>query len=253
MIDTHSHIYDKEFDGDRDNVVANAEIAGITQIILANEDSNSIERLYETHRQYADFTHMAMGLHPSSVTKDYKKELKIIEAELNNVAFCAIGEIGLDFYWDTTYKEEQIEVFEKQLGWAIDLDLPVIIHARKAYAEALASIAKFNHRHLRGVMHCFGGGIEEAKKSIEYGFYLGIGGVLTFKNSRLPELILQMGTERLLLETDAPYLSPVPYRGRRNEPKFMVETARKMASVFNTSLEKIDEITTKNAKDLFSL
>jgi len=253
MIDTHSHIYGNEFDADRAEVIANAQNVGVEKLILANVDSTTLKPMHELVKIYPDFCSMAVGLHPTSVTADYMVELDRVEAELKLGGYVAIGEIGIDLYWDETFKQEQIRVFETQLKWAMDYNLPVIIHTRKAFAEVFASLSKFKGSSLRGVFHCFGGGIEEAKKAVSLGFFLGIGGVVTYKNSNLSEILLQIGLEHLLLETDAPYLSPVPYRGQRNEPKFMRETANKLAMIFQLSEGKVDEITTKNAKNLFNI
>lgn len=253
MIDTHSHIYSEEFDTDRAEVIARAKTVGVEHVVLANVDSATLEPMRELAQVYPDFCSMAVGLHPTSVTEDYQAELERVEAELKRGDYVAIGEIGIDLYWDETFKQEQIRVFETQLQWAIDYDLPVIIHTRKAFAEVFASLSKFKGLGLRGVFHCFGGGIEEAKKAVSLGFFLGIGGVVTYKNSNLSDILLQIGVEHVLLETDAPYLPPVPYRGKRNEPKFLVEIAQKLALVFQLPVGKIDEITTNNAKRLFNI
>lgn len=253
MIDTHSHIYSEEFDADRAEVIENAKSVGIEHIVLANVDNTTLLPMRELAQAYPDFCKMAVGLHPTSVTEDYQAELERVEAELKRGDYVAIGEIGIDLYWDETFKQQQILVFEQQLQWAIDYRLPVIIHTRKAFAEVFASLSKFKGTDLRGVFHCFGGGIEEAKKAISLGFLLGIGGVVTYKNSHLSEIVREVGVDYLLLETDAPYLSPVPYRGKRNEPKFMLETARVLSTLLKLSVEKIDEITTKNAKKLFNI
>ena len=253
MIDTHSHIYSEEFDADRAEVIANAKAVGVEHIILVNVDRTTLESMRELVIRYPECCQMAVGLHPTSVTANYADEMNSVAAELKRGDYCAIGEIGIDLYWDETFKQEQIHVFETQLQWAIDYDLPVIIHTRKAFAEVFASLSKFKGLGLRGVFHCFGGGIEEARKAVSLGFFLGIGGVVTYKNSNLSDILLQIGVEHLLLETDAPYLPPVPYRGKRNEPKFLVEIAQKLALVFQLPVGKIDEITTNNAKRLFNI
>ncbi|MDR2683880.1 MAG: TatD family hydrolase, partial [Prevotellaceae bacterium] len=167
--------------------------------------------------------------------------------------YCAVGEIGLDLYWDNTFVNEQITAFETQIEWALNLDLPVIIHIRKAFAEVFHSLQKFKKNMPKGVFHCFSGGIEEAKKAVEMGFLLGIGGVITFNNSNLSEIVKKTGIEHLLLETDAPYLAPVPYRGKRNEPKYLLEIVQKLSQIFALSEEKIAFITTENACKLFDI
>ena len=251
MIDTHSHIYSAEFDADRTAVVAAAQAAGVEHLLLANEDLGSIVRLHLSHYSFPYFCSMAMGLHPESVGADFRNTLQQIGDELARGNYCAIGEIGLDLYWDTTYSAEQRQALEQQLDWALTFDLPVILHVRKAFPEMFASLAKFKNKPLRGVFHCFGGGVEEARKAVSLGFVLGVGGVFTYKNSGLPDILRPIGLQYLVLETDAPFLAPVPHRGRRNEPQFMAAVARKMAEIFDTSIEKIDEITTKNAENLF--
>lgn len=253
MIDTHSHIFSEEFDEDRQRVVKEAIDVGVRNVILANVDSSTIDRLDTTQEQYPDFCLSAMGLHPTSVNEDYTTELEAIKNRLTAKKYIAIGEIGLDLYWETSFVNQQKEVFKTQLQWALELNLPVIIHVRKAFAEVFEVLRHFGNHTPRGVFHCFSGGIQEAAYVTKLGFYLGIGGVLTYKNTNLPEIIKSVGISRLLLETDAPYLAPVPYRGKRNEPKFMVEVLKKMAQVFDHTEERVDEITTLSAKELFGI
>ncbi|MDR0828566.1 MAG: TatD family hydrolase [Prevotellaceae bacterium] len=253
MVDTHSHIYSEEFDDDRNFVVENAQKVGVQKVILANVDSLSMPRLQQTLTEFPNFCVSAMGLHPTSVKENYIAELQTVKENLYNQNHVAVGEIGLDLYWDDTFKNEQILAFEQQIAWALELNLPVIIHNRKAFAEVFASLHKFRKNMPKGVFHCFSGGIEEAKKAVELGFLLGIGGVVTYKNSNLGEIIAQISVENLLLETDAPYLAPVPFRGKRNEPKYLVEVLQKLSSVFAVSDEKIDVITTENACKLFKI
>ncbi len=254
MIDTHSHIYGEEYKDDRDEVVANAQAAGVEHIVLANVDAETIEPLLECNKTYPDFTSMAMGLHPTSMNDSYLQQLDIIGEKLFGAdKFVAVGEIGIDLYWDTTYQHQQEEAFARQIDWAIELNLPIIIHVRKAYAEVLKVLNRFSGKELHGVFHCFGGGIEEAKKVVSMGFYLGIGGVVTYKNSNLGEVIKPIGLNHILLETDAPYLSPVPFRGKRNEPKNLVHINDKISSIFQEKNENVDFITTRNAKMLFDL
>ena len=249
MIDTHSHLYDNAFNGDRRQVVERAVAAGVKQVILANVDITTIEPMRLIATQYPDFCLMVMGLQPESVKEDYPAQLAAIAEELDRGSYCGIGEIGLDFYWDATYRAEQIDAFETQLQWAEFMDLPVVVHARKAYAETLTSLQKF--KNVRGVLHCFSGGIEEARKAVEMGLYLGVGGTITYKNSRLPDIIRTIGLNHLLLETDAPYLPPMPHRGQRNEPQYMRLVVEKLSEIFNSAPEEIDRITTQNAKHLF--
>ncbi|MDR1543687.1 MAG: TatD family hydrolase [Prevotellaceae bacterium] len=253
MIDTHSHIYSEEFDSDRREVVENAKNVGVQKAVLANVDAASIERLEKTQAEFPNFCLSAMGLHPTSVNDAYIVELQAIKENLFAKKYCAIGEIGLDLYWDNTFINEQQTAFEQQLRWALELDLPVIIHIRKAFAEVFQSLQKFRKNMPKGVFHCFSGGIEEAKKAVELGFLLGIGGVVTFKNSNLGAIISETGIDKIVMETDSPYLAPAPFRGKRNEPKYTREILQKLATVFSVSDEKIDFITTENACKLFNI
>lgn len=252
MIDTHSHIYGPEYADDRDVVVKRAIEAGVSKVLLANVDSSTIEEMLVCHNQYPDFTAMAMGLHPTSVKEDWQTELRKVEDVLRNGQhYLSVGEVGLDLYWDKTFESEQERVLEQQLDWAITLDLPVILHIRKAHAETFKVLNRFKGKSIRGVFHCFGGGVEEAKKAVDMGFYLGIGGVVTYKNSNLGDIIKPIGIDHILLETDAPYLSPVPQRGKRNEPYNLVYIRDHLSSIFQINSQKVDEITTKNAQELF--
>ncbi len=253
MIDTHSHIYDPDFDSDRVEVVNRAIEAGVEKVLLANVDTSTIEQMLQCHSQYPDFTSMAMGLHPTSVKEDWQLELRNVEDALRaGDKYHAIGEIGLDLYWDKTFIAEQEKALEQQLDWAISLDLPVILHIRKAHAETFKVLNKFKGKTIRGVFHCFGGGVEEARKAVDMGFLLGIGGVVTYKNSNLGEIIAPIGINHILLETDAPYLSPVPNRGKRNEPSNLVYVRDHLGLIFHKNPQKVDEITTKNARQLFN-
>jgi len=253
MIDTHSHIYGEEFDEDRAEVVARAKAAGVEKVLLCNVDLTTIERMKKMHHTMPDFTDMAMGLHPTEVHHDWRADLNRIGDELSNGSYKAIGEIGMDLYWDRTFEQEQREVLREQMAWAIEKDMPVVLHIRKAYAEVFEEFKAMNIKEWRGVFHCFSGGVEEARKAVRMGFMLGIGGVLTYKNSGLAEIVGAIGAEHLLLETDAPYLAPVPYRGKRNEPSFMASVRDKMAEILGRSAQEIDEITTANARNMFGL
>lgn len=254
MIDTHSHIYSEEFDADRAEVIAAAKESGVERVVLANVDSSTIEQLTAAGAEYPDFFRLAMGLHPTSVKEDYLEELERVIAQFSTEnRYVAVGEIGLDLYWDKTFIGEQLEAFHRQVEVALDLQLPVIIHVRKAYSEVFEALKRYQGNMPRGVFHCFSGGVQESQKAIELGFYLGVGGVVTYKNSNLGEIIKPITMDRILTETDAPYLSPVPYRGKRNEPKYMAEVCRKLAEIYGCSYEEMDRATTRNAKELFGL
>lgn len=253
MIDTHSHIYGPEFEDDRSEVVARAKETGVEKVLLANVDLTTIEPMKQCNKDYPDFTAMAMGLHPTEVKEDWRDCLLRICNEFDCEKYVAVGEVGMDLYWDRTFEQEQKAALKEQIDWALSMDLPLILHIRKAYAETFDVLKCFGSREFRGVFHCFGGGIEEARKAIRMGFKLGIGGVVTYKNSGLPQILAEVGPERLLLETDAPYLSPVPYRGKRNEPAFMAEVRSRLGVIFGRNAQEIDEITTKNAKETFGI
>lgn len=253
MIDTHTHIYMEEYDEDRDTVVNNAQQNKVSHVVLPNVDADSIDRLHRCHNLYPDFTSTAMGLHPTSVDDNYETHLAAVKNDLFSGNHVAVGEIGLDLYWDKTFARQQEIVLTTQLNWALELNLPVILHVRKAYAEIFKILSKFNNRGLRGVFHCFGGGVEEVKKAVSLGFFIGIGGVLTYKNSTLPSVIENVKLENILLETDAPFLSPVPYRGKRNEPAYLANVAHVLSSIFNVDDEIVDKITTENARTLFHI
>ena len=254
MIDTHSHIFSEEFDLDRQEVVCSALENGVEKVILANVDYSTLLRLEQTQKEFPHFCYSAMGLHPTSVTDGYKEELeKIIDKLSTENQYVAIGEIGIDLYWDKTFLPQQIEAFQRQVEIALELNLPIIVHIRKAYREVFEALKKYGKNQPRGVFHCFSGGLQEAHHAVSLGYYLGVGGVLTYKNSTLHETIKQISPDKILLETDAPYLSPVPYRGKRNEPKYLREICSKLAEVYETDFEKIDKITTQNARQLFRL
>ena len=253
MIDTHTHIYMEEYDEDRDTVVNNALQNKVSHVVLPNVDADSIDRLHRCHNLYPEFTSTAMGLHPTSVDDNYETHLAAVKNDLFSGNHVAVGEIGLDLYWDKTFARQQEIVLTTQLNWALELNLPVILHVRKAYAETFKILSKFNNRGLRGVFHCFGGGVEEVKKAVSLGFFIGIGGVLTYKNSTLPSVIENVKLENILLETDAPFLSPVPYRGKRNEPAYLAKVVPVLSSIFNVDDEIVDKITTENARTLFHI
>ena len=250
IIDTHTHIYLPEFDQDRDAVMRRATEAGVQQFLLPAIDASTHETMLSIEAAYPECRAM-IGLHPCSVNGNYLKEVSIIKNYLSKRKFIAIGEIGLDFYWDKTFSEQQFEAFHMQIAIALDEDLPIVIHSRDATDECIDVVSEYPG--LRGVFHCFSGNIEQAKKVMDLGFYLGIGGVVTFKNSGLDKVVSNIGLEKVILETDAPYLAPVPYRGKRNEPAYTKLVAEKLAALINRTTEEIAELTTQNAWDLFRL
>jgi TatD DNase family protein len=252
LIDTHCHLYLEEFDPEQDLLIRRAEDSGIGALLMPNVDVSTIDRMHLLCDRYPGYAYPMMGLHPSSVNRHYAESLRKIEACLSERTYCAIGEIGIDLYWDKTYRKEQIAVFEEQLRWSADLNLPVAIHTRNAFAEVFDSIYKVGAGRLSGVFHSFSGTVadwEEIRKLPR--FKIGINGVVTFKNAGLPEVIRVADIHHILLETDAPYLAPVPYRGKRNEPVYIWKTAGKIAEIYNLSLEETVEITGRNALKIF--
>ena len=253
LLDTHTHLYDPAFDLDREATVQRALEAGVGMMILPNVDASTMAPMLKTHEQFPDCTRIMMGLQPEEVKGDYRQVLAGMEKELERGIYIGVGEIGLDFYWDTTFEKQQLDAFETQLGWAGQLGLPLSVHCRNAFSFMVRILEKHQDGRLKGVMHCFTGTEDEAKAYLDLGFHLGLGGVTTYKNSALKDFLPRLPLDRLVLETDAPYLSPVPHRGKRNEPSFMVDTARKMAEIYEKPLEEIAEITTRNAKNLFKI
>lgn len=251
LIDTHCHLYAEEFDADRDQMIERARAAGVSRFYLPAIDSEAIPGMLSLEAQYPGVCMAMMGLHPCYVKANYREELAIAEEWLNKRPFVAIGEIGLDFYWDKTFVSEQQEAFAIQMQWALDRNLPIVIHTRKAMSETLKAVKPFAAKGLRGIFHCFSGNAIEAKQVTDLGFYLGIGGVVTYKNSGLPEALANIGTEWLVLETDAPYLSPVPYRGKRNESTYLANIVDRLAEVKKLPVEELAAITTANAQKIF--
>ena len=253
FIDTHAHVYAAELTSDLDLVMKNALAIGINKIIMPAIDSSSLDAMLKVEQQFPKNCIAMMGLHPCYVKENYKEELKLVEEWIGKRKFIAIGEIGLDFYWDKTFTKEQHIVFETQMQWALELNLPIAIHTRNAMGETIEAVKPFAKKGLRGVFHCFSGSKESAEQIIGIGFHLGLGGVLTYKNAGVAEAVKDIPMEYLVLETDAPYLSPVPYRGKTNEPAFMLEVAKKLAEIKSLPLHEIAAITTSNAEKLFEL
>lgn len=255
LTDTHAHLYSQKFDNDRDIMVQRAVDAGVGRIFLPAIDSESHNNLIKLADSRPDVFFPMMGLHPTSVDpQTIENELKEVERLHGERRFVAVGEIGIDLYWDKTQLELQEQVFEKQVDMAMELGLPVVIHSRSAFDECYKIIRNKQDGTLKGVFHCFSDGIEEAEKVIGLGgFWMGIGGVLTFKNSGLDKVVEKFGMEHFVLETDAPYLAPVPYRGKRNESAYIVDIARKMAEIKNCPVEEVAAITTENSRRLFGI
>lgn len=254
MIDTHSHIYEPVFSSDREEVILRAKQAGVEQILLPNINAESIEQMLSLCHQYPDYCFPMMGLHPTDIEEDYRQVLADMKAllEAPDHPYIAIGEVGLDYYWDKSKAKEQEETFRTQIEWAIEYELPLSIHARSAHRQLVAAMTEYRNERLTGVFHCFGGTTEEALELLQFpGFVLGIGGVVTYKNSPLPETLTAVPLERIVLETDAPYLAPVPYRGKRNESAYVSEVLRKVALIYNVSEKEAESITNDNARRVF--
>lgn len=255
MIDTHSHLYAPEFDADRSEMLSRAREAGVSHILLPNINQDSIAPMLQLCQDAPGYCFPMMGLHPEDVREDYAEVLTRMRARLEEKThpYVAVGEVGLDFYWDTTYAQEQIVAFREQVAWALEFALPLVIHTRSAHRELVDVLCQFPADQLSGVFHCFGGTLEEAQELLDTfpRFCLGIGGVLTYKKSRLPEVVRQLPLERIVLETDAPYLSPVPYRGRRNESSYVMATAQCLATTLNKTLDEVDSTTSGNVRRLF--
>lgn len=255
LIDTHAHLYDPQFDADRDALMERAEAGQISQIWLPNCARETVPGLLALAEQYPDRCLPMMGLHPSYVNETFEDELAAVDDLLNRNAFMAIGEIGLDFYWDMTFVEQQFVAFETQLRWAAEQQLPVSMHTRSghernAFAEAADVIEKLNLPGLTGIFHCFVGTLDEANRAIELGFKLGIGGVSTFKNGGLDRVLPHVSLEHIVLETDAPYLAPVPHRGKRNEPAYLRLIAQRVADLMQIGIDDVARHTTANARAL---
>lgn len=250
--DTHTHLYAEEFSADIDRLLGIAMDKGISRFFMPNIDSFSIRPMLDLSEKYPENCFPMMGLHPCSVHADYLSELRKIEDQLGRNTFYAIGEIGLDLYWDKAHIREQKQALEKQLDWAIELKLPVVIHSRDSF-EMIAELMENRNDIPTGIFHCFSGSIEMAQRAMKLGYYLGIGGVLSFKNGGLDKLIPEIGIDKLVLETDAPYLAPVPHRGKRNEPAFLELIAIKMAEILGVTLEELAEKTTANSKNIFKI
>ncbi len=260
MIDTHCHLYDEAFDADRDAAVARALDRGVEQMLLPAIDSHSHARQAALEAAHPHCFRQMMGLHPTSVTADFETELAEVERLLFPSAgaasarpFVAVGEIGLDLYWDKSFVEEQKEALRRQMVWAQRLSLPVCLHVRKAYNELFGVLRDMGTATFSGVMHCFGGSVREAQRAVEMGFHIGIGGVVTFKNATLAEVAKAVPLDRILLETDAPYLSPVPHRGQRNESAYLPLIAQQIASLRGVSVAEVAEVSTASARRLFAL
>jgi TatD DNase family protein len=254
FIDTHTHLFSDSFDEDRDQIVQRAIASGVEKLFLPNIDVSSIASMHEMASKYPNNCYSMMGLHPGYVKEDWKEQLAIIEKHLFSSKYIAVGEIGMDLFWDKAFQKEQADVFIQQVKWAKELKLPIVIHARDAFQEIFDIVDEMIDENLTGIFHCFTGDIEQANHILKYkNFKLGIGGVLTYKKAELDKVLSQISIENLVLETDSPYLPPVPFRGKRNESSYLLHIAEKLADVYQITLKEVEEITTRNALEIFNL
>ncbi len=253
LIDTHAHIYSNEFNHDLELVIRRAHDEGIKKILIPNVDKETIPQVINLKNKFPQTCYPMIGIHPTSINENYQQELNAVNEYLQKHKFIAIGEIGIDLYWDKTFIEEQKKAFAQQIQWAKQYNLPIAIHCRNAFNETMEVLLDNNNKDVKGVFHSFSGNIEQAQKVISLGFKIGVSGVVTFKNSGQDKVIAQIPLEHLLLETDAPYLTPAPFRGKRNESAYISIIAKKIAELKNITFEEVAEITTKNTLELFKL
>ena len=251
LIDTHCHLYLTDFEADRQQVIDRAVADGVEKMYLPAIDSTEFERLLMLEKAFPGRCIPMMGLHPCSVKGNYEDELRLVKDQLRVRRFAAVGEIGLDFYWDVSFTEQQYDAFRRQVDWAGELKLPVVIHSRNSLDECIGVIKEKQNGELTGIFHCFSGSVEQGRKIIDLGFYLGIGGVVTYKNSGLAEVVKNLPLQSMVLETDAPYLTPAPFRGKRNESSYIKYVAQKLAEVKGVSVEEVAAVTTANAENIF--
>ncbi len=253
LIDTHTHIYLAQFDQDRKDVIARAASEGISHMLMPNIDSHTVADMLKVARAFPDTCLPMMGLHPTSVKESYKTELDLIASWFEKGDFVAVGESGIDLYWDTSYEQAQKISLERHIEWALQYDLPLVLHARNSLKELFEVLWPYRQKNLRGVFHCYPGGVEDAKKVLDMGFVLGIGGVVTYRNSLMAEVVAAVDLEHIILETDAPFLAPVPHRGKRNESAWVRHVADKVAEIKGVDMDEVARVTTANARQLFRL
>lgn len=253
ITDTHTHLYSEEFDQDRNEMIQRAIDAGVTRFFIPAIDSTCTEIMYDLEKNYPNHVFLMMGLHPTYVKDNYLEELKHVENELCKRKFYAIGEIGIDLYWDKTHLPEQQIAFKRQIQWAKKYKLPIVIHCREAFDEIFEILEEEKSPELFGIFHCFSGTQEQALRAISYNMKLGIGGVVTFKNGKIDQFLNQIDLKHIVLETDSPYLAPIPYRGKRNESSYLINIVDKLSQIYGLSAEEIARITTENSKVIFGI
>lgn len=253
MIDTHTHLYSEEFDNDRAEMIERALNKGISRFYLPAINSETHDKMLALETEYPAQIFAMMGLHPCYVKPEtWEAELKVVQKHLNEKSFPAIGEIGIDLYWDKTTLDIQVKAFEQQIDWALEKDLPIVIHTRESFDETFEVLERKKHLKLRGIFHCFSGNLAQAKRALNLNFMLGIGGVVTFKNGKIDQFLHEIPLDNIVLETDSPYLAPVPHRGKRNESSYLDLVVGKLVNIYGKDFSEIDRITTENANRLFS-
>lgn len=253
ITDTHTHLYSEQFDEDRKTMIARAKTAGVSRFFIPAIDSSYSKKMFQLEKEFPNDVFLMMGLHPTSVNKNYLDELAHVKKWLDQRNFYAIGEIGIDLYWDKSFLKQQQEAFKTQIQWAKEKKLPIVIHCRDAFDEIFEVLESEKSDDLFGIFHCFTGTKEQAEKAISYRMKLGIGGVVTFKNGKIDQFLQDIDLKHLVLETDSPYLAPVPYRGKRNESAYITEVIDKLATIYGRSFDEIASITTQNSKDVFGI
>ncbi|PQJ21670.1 TatD family hydrolase [Tenacibaculum sp. SG-28] len=253
ITDTHTHLYSEQFDEDRKEMIARAKEAGVSRFFIPAIDSTYTKRMLELEKDYPESMFLMMGLHPTSVKENYQEELALVKNWIDQRNFYALGEIGIDLYWDKTYLTQQQEAFRIQIRWAKEKNLPIVIHCREAFDEIFEILEEEKGENLRGVFHCFTGTLTQAKRALSFNMKLGIGGVATFKNGKIDQFLQEINLNHIVLETDSPYLAPKPYRGKRNESSYITRVIDKLVSIYGVPYQDIVAITTKNSKDIFGV
>jgi TatD DNase family protein len=253
ITDTHTHLYSEQFDEDRSEMIQRAKDAGVTRFFIPAIDSSYTDSMFLLENNFKEDVFLMMGLHPTSVKENYKEELAHVKEWIDKRGFIAIGEIGIDLYWDKTFLPQQQEVFRTQIQWAKEKRLPIVIHCRDAFDEIFEVLESEKSEDLFGIFHCFTGTLEQAQKAISYNMKLGIGGVATFKNGKIDTFLAEIDIKHIVLETDSPYLAPTPYRGKRNESSYITQVVDKLASIYELTFQEVAEITTQNSKDIFGV
>lgn len=253
LTDTHTHLYSSQFDQDREDAIQKAIDLGISRFFIPAIDSESTDSMFSLEKQFPENIFLMMGLHPTSVKENYLEELAHVKKHLDKRNFFAIGEIGIDLYWDKTFLKQQQEAFKIQISWAKDKNLPIVIHCRDAFDEIFEVLEEVKDDKLFGIFHCFTGSLAQAEKAISYNMKLGIGGVITFKNGKIDKFINKIDLKHIVLETDSPYLAPTPYRGKRNESSYLINVAQKVSEIYQLPIKHIAKITTNNSKEVFGI